>query len=106
MPPALSDRIRNGGPSSAWKRFDHGALLAHSRAAVQHQAGAAEQGPGVLGQRVDDLPLLGEDQHALLAGGQLLAELGQPQELAAGGGVVLTVTRKLAGMVAHLLEPQ
>ena len=44
VPPALSDRIRNGGPSSRLEAVDHGAPRAHPRAAVQHQPGAAEQG--------------------------------------------------------------
>ena len=74
---------------------DHGAPLAHSRAAVQHQPRAAEQGRGVLGQGVDDLPVLSEYQHPLLAGRQLFAQLRQPQELAAGGGGVLAVTGEL-----------
>ena len=82
------------------------AALPDSGRAVQHQPGLAEYRRQILGQRIDHLAELGEDQQPLLAFGKLVADLPQTKKLAAVGGPVFAVAEKLAGVVAHLLQAQ
>ena len=96
--------MKNGGPVVALEPVHEGAALLDAGPAVQHEPGTAEDRGQVLRQRLDDLPELGEDQRALLPAGELLADLRQPRELAAVGRHIVAVTRKLAGMIADLLQ--
>ena len=106
VPPALSDRMKNGGPSSVWNRATRPRRSLTPVAPCSTSPGSPENRRQVLGQRIDDLAELGEHQHLLLAFGQLFADLRQAKKLAAVGGPVLSVAEKLAGVVADLLQAQ
>ena len=70
----------------------HEALAAlDARAPVQHKAGVAEAGLELGPQGLDHGSELSEHQDLLLPGGDGLAQLGEPHQLAAGLGVEVSV---------------
>ena len=84
VPPAFSERTKNGGPSSRWNCVDQ--LACASRRGVppcRTRPGRPKSVGQKLGQRLGHLPELREDEHLLLPRGDLLADLAQPAELAA-----------------------
>jgi len=69
---------------------------------VQDEAGRAEELLEKRRQRLGQLAELGEDQHLLLARGDLLAERREPRELAARFGRMVSIAEPLRRVVADL----
>ena len=105
VPPALSERTKNGGPSSRWNWSTSALRRLTAVPPCSTRPGRPKTGAKKLGQRLGHLAELGEDQRLLLPRGDFLADLRQPGELAALVGREAAVAQQLAGMVAELLEP-
>ena len=104
MPPAFSDSRKIGGPSPDWNRGHHLVAPLLRGAAVQVGDVAAEARGQVRHQQLGELGELGEAQHPVALGEDLLQDLLEPDDLARPAADGRAIVQQLRRVVAHLLE--